>query len=67
MILAASLISTDLLTKLAIFGAVAAGAWLLLELLAAGKPRAEQRLDEFRDPTATPRRRHAASPSGPTA
>jgi tight adherence protein C len=49
-ILAAALISTDLLTKLAIFGAVAAGAWWLLELLAAGKPRAEQRLEELREP-----------------
>ena len=49
-ILAASLISTDLMVKLAIFGAVAAGAWWLLELLAASKPRAEQRLDEIREP-----------------
>ena len=49
-ILAAALISSDLLTKLAIFGAVACGAWWLLELLAAGKPRAERRLDEFREP-----------------
>ncbi len=49
-ILAESLISSDLMTKLAIFGAVACGAWWLLELLATGKPRAEQRLDEFREP-----------------
>ena len=49
-ILAASLISTDLLTKLAIFGAVACGVWWLLELLATGKPRAERRLEEFREP-----------------
>lgn len=49
-LLAASLISMDLLTKLAIFGAVAAGAWWLMELLATGKPRAERRLDEFREP-----------------
>jgi tight adherence protein C len=51
-ILAASLISTDLLTKLAIFGAVACGAWWLLEILATGKPRAERRLEEFREPNA---------------
>jgi tight adherence protein C len=50
-ILAAALISTELLTKLAIFGGVAAGAWLLLEIIATGKPRAEKRLDEFREPT----------------
>jgi tight adherence protein C len=46
----AALISTDLMTKLAIFGGVAAGAWLLLELVAKGKPRAERRLEEFREP-----------------
>jgi tight adherence protein C len=50
-ILAKALISSDLMTKLAIFGAVACGAWWLLELLAAGKPRAERRLDEFREPS----------------
>jgi tight adherence protein C len=50
LILAAALISTDLLTKLAIFGGAAAGAWLLLEIVATGKPRAEQRLEEFREP-----------------
>jgi tight adherence protein C len=49
-ILAASLISADLLTQLAIFGAVAIGVWWLLELLATGKPRAERRLEEFREP-----------------
>ena len=49
-ILAKALISSDLMTKLAIFGAVACGVWWLLELLAKGKPRAERRLDEFREP-----------------
>ncbi len=34
----------------AAFGAFAAGAWVLLEWLAARKPRTEQRLDELRDP-----------------
>ena len=46
----AALISSQLMVKLAIFGAAAAGAWLLLELVAKGKPRAEQRLEDFRDP-----------------
>jgi tight adherence protein C len=50
LIFAAALISTDLMTKLAIFGAVAVGAWMLLELVATGKPRAEKRLEEFREP-----------------
>lgn len=56
----AALISTELLTKCAIFGAVACGAWLLLELLAKSKPRAEQRLEDFRDPS----RRRGDSPNG---
>jgi tight adherence protein C len=47
----AALISMPLLTKIAIFGGVACGAWLLLDLLAKGKPRAEARLDDFRDPS----------------
>jgi tight adherence protein C len=46
----AALINAELLTKCAIFGAVACGAWLLLEMLASKKPRAEARLDDFRDP-----------------
>ncbi|HVT30949.1 MAG TPA: type II secretion system F family protein, partial [Lacipirellulaceae bacterium] len=46
----ASLISMPLLTKLAIFGGVACGAWILLDLLSAKKPRAEARLDDLRDP-----------------
>jgi tight adherence protein C len=46
----AALISSELLVKLAIFGAAAAGAWFLLEFVASRKPRAEQRLEDFRDP-----------------
>ncbi len=51
MFIFAALISSDLLVKLAIFGAAAAGAWFLLEIVSSGKPRAEQRLDDFRDPS----------------
>jgi tight adherence protein C len=47
----ASLISAPLLTKCAIFGAVACGAWLMLEWLANRRPRAEARLAELREPT----------------
>ena len=47
----AALVSTTLLVKLAIFGAVAAGAWFLLEIVAKGNSRAEQRLDDLRDPS----------------
>jgi tight adherence protein C len=35
----------------ALFGAFAALAWLVLERVATPRPRAEQRLDEFKDPT----------------
>jgi tight adherence protein C len=47
----ASLISMQLLTKAAIFGAVAAGAWMMLDIFSKSKPRAEARLDDFRDPS----------------
>ena len=47
----AALISMPLLTKVAIFGGVACGAWLLFEIIAKSNPRAEQRLDDFRDPS----------------
>jgi tight adherence protein C len=47
----ATLISMQLLTKIAIFGGVACGAWLLLEVFSTKKPRAEARLDDFRDPS----------------
>ena len=60
----AALISTPLLTKVAIFGAVACGAWFLLELMAKSAPRAEQRLEEFRDPSR--RRGEAAGGRGVT-
>ncbi len=46
----AAIISNELLVKIASFGAVAVGAWMLLELLSRGKPRAEQRLEDIRDP-----------------
>src|ERR1043165_4472635 len=46
----ATLISMQLLTKCAIFGGAACGAWFLLDVLSSKKPRAEARLDDFRDP-----------------
>lgn len=52
MLTLATLIGTPLLTKVAIFGGVACGAWLLLDLMSGKKkPRAEARLDDFRDPS----------------
>src|SRR3954447_10295694 len=51
MFILASIISMPLLTKVAIFGAVAAGAWMMLDIFSKAKPRAESRLDDFRDPS----------------
>lgn len=48
--LLANLINLQTILPFAVFGLFAVGAWWLLELLAAGKPKAEQRLDEFKNP-----------------
>ncbi|MEM8944682.1 MAG: type II secretion system F family protein [Planctomycetota bacterium] len=45
-----SFTSSPLVMQFAIFGAFAAGAWFLLDMLSNSKGRAEQRLDEFREP-----------------
>src|SRR5262245_4206121 len=47
----AALIGMELLTKIAIFGAVACAAWLMMEMFAKKSPRVEQRLEDFRDPS----------------
>lgn len=49
-ILLAGIISSKTITIFAIFGAAAAGAWCLLDFFARHKPRAEERLDEYREP-----------------
>jgi tight adherence protein C len=46
----AEIISHSTITQLAIFGAVAATAWWMMDVMARRKPRAEQRLEEIRDP-----------------
>jgi len=46
----ASLFNSTLVTQIAIFGATAAAVWWLMELTAGKKPRAEERLQEFREP-----------------
>jgi tight adherence protein C len=51
MFILSTIFSMQLLTKCAIFGGVAIGAWLMLELFSKKKPRAEARLDDFRDPS----------------
>ncbi len=49
--LLASILSNEIVMQLAIFGGVAAGAWWVLDAMARRKPRAEQRLEEFREPS----------------
>ena len=46
----ASFTSSPVVMQLAIMGGVAAGAWFVLDLMSNGKPRAEQRLDDLREP-----------------
>jgi tight adherence protein C len=47
---ATNLVNLEDLVPLALFGMVAALAWWALELVAAGKPRALERLDELKNP-----------------
>ena len=61
MFYATGLIDYEMLTPLAVFGMFAALAWWVLERVAAGKPRAIERLDEFTDPR---KRRAAQGESG---
>ena len=44
------LTSSSTLTSIAVFGCAAAAAWWLLDLMSERKPRAEERLQELRDP-----------------
>lgn len=50
LVLANSLLNFETLLPLALFGMFAAVAWWVLELVAAGKPRAVERLDELKNP-----------------
>ncbi len=50
LVLANSLLNFETLLPLALFGMFAAAAWWVLELLAANKPRAVERLDELKNP-----------------
>jgi tight adherence protein C len=46
----AAILSNEMVMHLAIFGAVAAGAWWALDAMVRRKPRAVERLEEFREP-----------------
>ena len=50
-LLQANLMSSPLVMQFAIFGAFAAVAWWVMDMMSNRKPRAEQRLQEIRDPT----------------
>src|SRR5436190_11318070 len=50
--LLAQLLTWEGLMPFAVFGAIAAVAWLILDLIASSKPRAEERLEELRNPRA---------------
>ena len=56
----AELIDFSTVVPMALFGMFAVGAWIVLEKLAADKPRAEQRLEEFKDPALRREREQAA-------
>src|SRR5262245_19989616 len=47
----AALVSFTKLLPFAIFGLFAVGAWMLLEMVGGGKQRAEERLEELRNPS----------------
>lgn len=51
-LLLAALVSQSTITQMAVFGAVAAVAWWALDAMSRSKPRAEQRLEEYREPNA---------------
>ena len=59
-----AIIGPNVVLPLAAGGAAVAGVWLLLESLGGKKPRLDERLDEFRDPSL--RRRKEAGPQGAT-
>jgi tight adherence protein C len=50
MLLAAGGISMSAMVPIAIFGAIACGAWVVLNMFAAEKPRTLERLEEFKNP-----------------
>ncbi len=49
-LLVADLTSSPLVMQFAIFGAAAAGAWWLLDIMSSRKPRTDQRLQDIREP-----------------
>ncbi len=46
----AEVVTSTMITRFAVFGSAAAGAWWLLDFMSNKKPRAEQRLEDIREP-----------------
>jgi tight adherence protein C len=62
LLLAFSLLDNQWLVQLAVFGLIAALAWLSFDWLIGGNRRVEQRLEDFKDPMARKRREEGAVP-----
>lgn len=60
MLFAKNLISFETLIPFAVFAGIAAVAWWVMDMMATGKPRAMERLDEFKNP---PSRRKLGVPA----
>ncbi|HEX5105817.1 MAG TPA: type II secretion system F family protein, partial [Pirellulaceae bacterium] len=58
----ADLLTNPWVVQIAVFGGIAALAWIAVEWLARSNSRAEQRLEEFRDPMARKKREEGAGP-----
>jgi tight adherence protein C len=59
-VLFAQLLTNPWLVQIAVFGVIAAVAWLAVDWLGGSASRAEQRLDDFKDPMSRKRREEAA-------
>jgi tight adherence protein C len=61
LLLAQSVLQSPLLVQIAVFGLIAALAWLAFDWLSGSSTRAEQRLEDFKDPMGRKRREEAAA------
>jgi tight adherence protein C len=61
LLLAQSVLDSPLLVQIAVFGLIAAIAWLAFDWMTGSSTRAEQRLEDFKDPMNRKRREEAAA------
>jgi len=61
LLLGQSVLDNPLLVQIAVFGLIAAVAWLAFDWLTGSSSRAEQRLEDFKDPMGRKRREEAAA------